>query len=104
MVQTQGHQVKTLSAKLEKKKFKQAETKKVLATNSQQMSQLQSRMSHDDAQRDEDRQQLQVENEQLRSTLHVKKNGNVMMNAIMRAFKQKLEESKAQQDKLVEEQ
>jgi len=27
-----------------------------------------------------------------------------MMNAIMRAFKQKLEESKAQQDKLVEEQ
>ena len=38
----------------------------------------------------------------LQGDLHVKKNGNVMMNAIMRGLKQKLEEEMAKSRQTVE--
>ena len=36
---------------------------------------------------------LQNENDKLRGTLKVKKTGNVMLNALMRGFRMKLEEA-----------
>jgi len=42
--------------------------------------------------------QLIAENDQLKGTLKVKTNGNKIMNALMRAFKQKIIEEKERQD------
>jgi predicted RNase H-like nuclease (RuvC/YqgF family) len=41
---------------------------------------------------------LRGENEQLKGSLKVKSNGNVMMNALMRGFKQKIIDEKRKQD------
>ena len=47
--------------------------------------------------------QLIAENDQLKGTLKVKTNGNKIMNALMRAFKQKIIEEKERQDQLIAE-
>ena len=76
-------QVQTLTAKVERKKFKTAQTKTVLAQTQAQLTQLESKVSALD--------QAQADNEQLKSTLKVKRAGNIMLSAIMKAFRQKLE-------------
>ena len=75
---------------MEKKRFKSQEAKKVLASHSEQVNQLHSKMQRDGQdvqQRNQQFEQLQKENQQLRGTLNVKKNGNLMMNALMRGLK-----------------
>ena len=97
-VQQQQYQVETLTTKIEKKKFKATQSKKLIAQTEQKMADLQSRVgqsNQDLEQRIQAFDQLKHDNEELRSTLHVKKNGNVMMNALMKGLKLKLEEEMA---------
>ena len=44
---------------------------------------------------------VQSENQELKSSLKTKANGNRMMNALMRAFKQKIIDEKRRQDEMI---
>ena len=61
-----------------------------LKVKKEKVNQLHSKMQRDGQdvqQRNQQFEQLQKENQQLRGTLNVKKNGNLMMNALMRGLK-----------------
>ena len=91
--------IQALQSKLDQKKFKSSQTKQILADKTEQLDLMQTHSQSSD----QAFEQLRNQNAKLQGTLKVKAAGNQMMNALMRGFKQKLDEEMARSRKVIEE-
>ena len=90
--------MEALQARVDKKKMKSTQSKRLMAEKEATINELQSRVGQNQqrlASTNEEFAMLHKEKEDLQRTLLIKKNGNKMLGALMRAFRQKLEDEMA---------
>ena len=101
----QDAQSRTLVAKADQRKFKATQQKQVLAQLQQQLGQLQAKVGSAEQQlrtKSEGLAQLQQELSAVKTTLKLRQNGNIMLNALMKGFRLKLEQEMANSKKALQ--